>query len=100
MGEQRTCDEQQESQLKTERVITTIQDGVAFKVAEIAAQEVDGTQMGGGGTSEAVGGLLSAVPSVDSGSQRRGVSAEVGEAEAAVGLSVTCRVRQVHPSGS
>ena len=61
MGEQRTQDEQrqQESPLKTERGTTTIQDGVVYKVAGMAAEEVDGVRMGGG-TSEAVGGALGA----------------------------------------
>ena len=91
MGEQRTRDGQQqqpESPLKTERGTTTIQDGVVSKIAGIAAQEVDGVQMGGGGTSAAVGGVLSAVPGVPSGSQSRGVSVEVGEVETAVDLTL------------
>ncbi len=50
MGEQRTRDGQQqpESPLKTERVSTTIQECVVSKIAVIAAQEVDGVQLGGG----------------------------------------------------
>jgi hypothetical protein len=58
MGEQRTQDEQrqQESPLKTERGSTTIQDGVVYKISGMATEEVDGVRMGGGGTSEAVGG--------------------------------------------
>ena len=48
----------QESPLKTERGTTTIQDGVVSKVAGIAAQEVDGIRMGGGGASQAVGAKL------------------------------------------
>ncbi len=91
MSEQTTDDgqqQQQESPLKTERGTTTIQDGVVSQVAGIAAQEVDGVRMGSGGTSQAVGSIMSAVPGVDSGSQSRGVSVEVGEVEAAVDLSV------------
>ncbi len=98
MGEQRTQDgqRQQESPLKTERGTTTIQDGVVSKIAGIAAQEVDGVQMGGG-TSAAVGGVLSAVPGVASGSQSRGVSVEVGEVEAAVDLSMSVEYgRAIH----
>ena len=95
MGNQRTRRRQQqdgnqqqaESPLKTERGTTTIQDGVVSKIAGIAAQEVDGVRMGGG-TSEAVGGLLSAVPGVDSASQSRSVSVEVGEVETAVDLTL------------
>src|SRR3712207_5295590 len=87
MGEQRTRDAQQQPQspLKTERGSTTIQDGVVSKIAAIAAQEVDGVQLGGGGASEAVGGVLSAVPG-GGGSQSRGVSVEVGEVETAIDL--------------
>ena len=90
MGEQRTQDgqQQQESPLKTERGSTTIQDGVVYKIAGMATEEVDGVQMGGGGTSEAVGGVLSAVPGLGGASQSRGVSAEVGEVETAVDLTI------------
>jgi uncharacterized alkaline shock family protein YloU len=92
MGEQRTRDRQQqqpESPLKTERGTTTIQDGVVSQIAGIAAQEVDGVQLGGGGASEAVGGVLSAVPGVGGGaSQSRGVSVEVGEVETAIDLTL------------
>ena len=80
--------QQQQSPLQTERGTTTIQDGVVSKVAGIAAQEVDGVRMGGGGTSQAVGSIMSAVPGVGSGSESRGVSVEVGEVEAAVDLSM------------
>ncbi len=92
MGEQRTRNQQQQQQerspLKTERGSTTIQDGVVSKVAGIAAQEVEGVRTGGG-TSQAVGSIMSAVPGVGGGSESRGVSVEVGEVEAAVDLSVT-----------
>ena len=91
MGEQRTQDaqrQQPESPLKTERGSTTIQDGVVSKIAGIAAQEVDGVQLGGGGASEAVGGVLSAVPGVGGGSQSRGISVEVGEVESAIDLTL------------
>jgi uncharacterized alkaline shock family protein YloU len=79
MSEQSTDDRRplQESPLKTERGTTTIQDGVVSKVAGIAAQEVDGVRMGGGGASQAVGSIMSAVPGVGSGSQYQGVSAAV-----------------------
>ncbi len=77
MGEQTTDDgrQQQQSPLKTERGTTTIQDGVVSKVAGIAAQEVEGVRMGsGGGTLQAVGSIMSAVPGVGGGSasQSRG----------------------------
>jgi uncharacterized alkaline shock family protein YloU len=99
MSEQTTDDErqQQESPLKTERGATTIQDGVVSKVAGIAAQEVDGVRMGSGGTSQAVGSIMSAVPGVGGGSESRGVSVEVGEVEAAVALSMSVEYgRTIH----
>jgi uncharacterized alkaline shock family protein YloU len=97
MGEQRTReDEHQESPLKTERGNTTVQDGVVSKVAGIAAQEVDGIRMGGG-ASQTVGSIMSAVPGVGGGSQSQGVSVEVGEVEAAVDLTVTVEYgRTIH----
>ena len=99
MSEQTTEDgrQQQESPLKTERGTTTIQDGVVSKVAGIAAQEVDGVRMGGGGTAQAVGSFMSAVPGVGGGSESRGVSVEVGEVEAAVDLSMSVEYgRTIH----
>lgn len=82
--------EQQDSPLQTERGGTRIEDSVVSKIAGIAAQEVDGVRMGGG-TSQAIGGLLSSVTgsSGGSGGQSRGVSVEVGEVEAAVDLTLT-----------
>ena len=95
MGEQRTReDEHQESPLKTERGNTTVQDGVVSKVAGIAAQEVDGIRMGGG-ASQTVGSIMSAVPGVGGGSQSQGVSVEVGEVEAAVELTMTVEYGRV-----
>jgi uncharacterized alkaline shock family protein YloU len=101
MSEQTTDDgqqqEQQESPLKTERGTTTIQDGVVSTVAGIAAQEVEGVRMGSGGTSQAVGNIMSAVPGVGSGSESRGVSVEVGEVEAAVDLTMSVEYgRTIH----
>ncbi len=99
MSEQTTDDgqqqQQQESPLKTERGTTTIQDGVVSTVAGIAAQEVEGVRMGSGGTSQAVGNIMSAVPGVGSGSESRGVSVEVGEVEAAVDLSMSVEYGRV-----
>jgi uncharacterized alkaline shock family protein YloU len=99
MSERTTDDErqQQESPLKTARGSTTIQDGVVSKVAGMAAQEVDGVRMGGGGTAQAVGSFMSAVPGVGGGSESRGVSVEVGEVEAAVDLSMSVEYgRTIH----
>src|ERR687897_311633 len=91
MSEERTQQrQQQDSPLQTERGGTRIEDSVVSKIAGIAAQEVDGVRMGGG-TSQAIGGLLSSVTgsSGGSGSQARGVSVEVGEVEAAVDVTLT-----------
>lgn len=79
--------QQQESPLRTERGTTTIQDGVVAKVVGIAAQEIDGVRMGGG-TSQAVGTIASALPGVGGSSESQGVSVEVGEVEAAADLTM------------
>jgi uncharacterized alkaline shock family protein YloU len=73
-----------DSPLRSERGGTLISDNVVSKIAGIAAQEIEGIQMGGG-SARAVGGFLD---SVTSGGQTRGVSVEVGEQEAAVDLSM------------
>jgi uncharacterized alkaline shock family protein YloU len=91
MSDERTQQrQQQDSPLQTERGGTRIEDSVVSKIAGIAAQEVDGVRMGGG-TSQAIGGLLSSVTgsSTGGGSQSRGVSVEVGEVEAAVDATLT-----------
>ncbi len=91
MSEERTQQrQQQDSPLQTERGATRIEDSVVSKIAGIAAQEVDGVRMGGG-TSQAIGGLLSSVTgsSTGGGGQSRGVSVEVGEVEAAVDATLT-----------
>ena len=81
-------------QLRTERGRTMIGDAVVAKIAGIAAQEVEKVQMGGGAAA-AVGGFLESVTgsvtggsSAGGGSPTRGVSVEVGEEEAAVGLTM------------
>ena len=89
MSEQRT--QQQDSPLQTERGGTRIEDSVVSKISGIAAQEVDGVRMGGG-TQQAIGGILSSVTGGNvggSGSQSRGVSVEVGEVEAAIDVTLT-----------
>src|SRR5215210_6480593 len=91
MSEERTQQQrQQENPLQTERGGTRIEDSVVSKIAGIAAQEVDGVRMGGG-TSQAIGGLLSSVTGSSGGgsSQSRGVSVEVGEVEAAIDVTLT-----------
>jgi uncharacterized alkaline shock family protein YloU len=72
--------------LQTERGNTTISNAVVSQVAGIAAQEVEGVQMGGG-ASRAVGGVLDSVRGGGSGTTR-GVTVEVGEEETAIDLSM------------
>lgn len=91
MSEQRTQQQQQQqksgSPLQTERGSTKIEDAVVSKVAGIAAQEVEGVQMGAG-ASRAIGGLLGSMTSGSGGGETRGVTVEVGEVEAAVDLTM------------
>src|SRR3712207_5728157 len=97
MSEQTTDDgrqQQQESPLKTERGSTTISDAVVSRVAGLAAQEVEGVQLGGG-TARAVGGILDSV--AGGSGLTRGVTVEVGELEAAVDLTMTVEYgRAIH----
>ena len=77
--------QQERTPLKTERGSTIISNAVVSQVAGMAAQEIEGVQMGGG-TSRAVGGVLD---SVRGGSgTTRGVTVEVGEEETAIDLSL------------
>ena len=73
------------SSLRSGRRGTIIDDIVVSKIAGIAAQEIEGIQMGGG-TARAVGGFLNSV--TGGGGPTRGVSVQVGEEEAAVDLSM------------
>jgi uncharacterized alkaline shock family protein YloU len=75
---------QPRSSLRGEHGGTRIADNVVAKVAGIAAQEIEGIQMGGG-SALAVAGFLD---SVTGGGPARGVRVEVGEEEAAVDLSL------------
>lgn len=79
------------SPLQSGRGTTTIVDSVVQKVAGVAAQEVEGVRMGGG-SSQTVSNLLGSITggSVGGGSSSQGVSAEVGQEEAA--LDLTCTV--------
>jgi uncharacterized alkaline shock family protein YloU len=88
MTERRTRGRQQQerSPLQTERGSTTISNAVVSQVAGIAAQEVEGVQMGSG-TSRAVGGVLDSVRGGGS-ATTRGVTVEVGEEETAIDLSM------------
>jgi uncharacterized alkaline shock family protein YloU len=87
MGAQRTRQAGQQSPLKSERGNTTISNAVVSQVAGIAAQEVEGVQMGGG-TAAAVGGFLQSVAGGPGGTYARGVTVEVGEEETAVDLTM------------
>ena len=73
------------SPLQSERGTTRIEDPVVAKIAGIAAQEVEGVRMGTG-TARALGGIVSTV--TRSGTERRGVSVEVGKIQAAVDLTM------------
>lgn len=74
----------QDSPLDTGHGQTTINDQVVSKVAGIAAREVPGVHVLGGGASRAFGAMTQRVGLGDERSQ--GVSVEVGEKEAAVDL--------------
>lgn len=107
MSEQKTQGERQQSSgsqsgsgqsgsgsnpLQTDRGNTTVQDSVVSQIAGIAAGEVEGVRMGGGGAaSQAVSGLLGNIPGMSGGqSKSSGISVEVGQEEAAMDL--TCAV--------
>jgi uncharacterized alkaline shock family protein YloU len=89
VDEQRTRQEEgplgRSSPLRGEHGGTSISDNVVSKIAGIAAQEVEGIQMGGG-KARAVSGFLDSVTS--SGGLARGVSVQVGEEEAAIDLTL------------
>lgn len=75
-----------QSPLKSEQGNTVIQSPVVSQIAGIAAQEVEGVQMGGGG-SRAVSGLLEGI--TGGSGNAPGLTVEVGEEEAAVDLSMS-----------
>lgn len=79
--------QQSNKSLQSDLGNTTIQDTVVSKISGIAAQEVDGIRMGGGG-SQAVSGLIGSITGGSSG-QTAGVTVEVGQEEAAVDLTLT-----------
>jgi uncharacterized alkaline shock family protein YloU len=90
-----------QSPLRSDRGKTTIQNAVVSQVAGIAAQEVEKVQMGGG-TAAAVGGFLQGVTNTVSGGSSggnysRGVSAEVGEEEATIDLTMAVEYGQSIP---
>lgn len=77
------------SPLQSDRGNTTIGSPVVSQVVGIAAQEVEGVQMGAAG-SRAVGGLIESVTGGGgSGQTTRGVAVEVGDEETAIDLSMS-----------
>ena len=90
------------SPLKSGLGTTTISTSVVQQIAGIAAQEVEKVQMGGG-TSAAVGGFLQSVTGsvtgggAGGGNFSKGVSAEVGEEEAAIDLTMAIEYGQSIP---
>src|SRR5919202_2329276 len=97
MSEDRTQQQRrQDSPLQTERGSTQIEDSVVAKIAGIAAQEMDGVRMGGG-TTQAIGGILSSVTG-GVGGQSRGVTVEVGEVETAIDITLTVEYGKAIPS--
>jgi len=103
MTEQSSSSQTQGSPLKTDLGTTTISTSVVQQIAGIAAQEVEKVQMGGG-ASAAVGGFLQSVTgsvtgtgSGGGGNFAKGVSAEVGEEEAAIDLTMAIEYGQSIP---
>jgi uncharacterized alkaline shock family protein YloU len=102
MTEQSSGSQAQGSPLKTDMGTTTISTSVVSQIAGIAAQEVEKVQMGGGATA-AVGGFLQSVTGsvtgggAGGGNFAKGVSAEVGEEEAAIDLTMAIEYGQSIP---
>ncbi len=85
--------------LQSDKGTTTIGDAVVTQIAGIAAQEVEKVQMGGG-ASAAVGGFLQSVTGAASGGGSnfsKGVSAEVGQEQAALDLTMAIEYGQSIP---
>jgi uncharacterized alkaline shock family protein YloU len=74
-----------DSPLVSERGRTSISDTVVATIAGMAAREVEGVHMGSG-ASRAAGGVLGSITGSES--QTRGVSAEVGQVETAIDLTM------------
>lgn len=68
----------------SEQGVMRIEEPVVAKVAGIAAQEIEGVQLG---ESTAIGGLISSVTGDDG--LTRGVYVEIGEEEAAIDVTLT-----------
>ncbi len=74
-----------DSPLLSERGATTISDTVVTSIAGMAAQEVEGVHMGGGG-SRTAGGVLGSITGSETNTS--GISVEVGRTEAAIDLKM------------
>lgn len=77
--------ERQQSPLLSERGATTISGTVVSSIAGIAAQEVEGVHMGGGG-SRATNGVLGSITGSES--KTSGISVDVGTTEVAIDLKM------------
>ena len=79
----------EKSPLQSDRGVTIVETPVVSQVVGIAAQEVEGVQMGGAG-SRAAGSLLEGITGGGGGGQTtRGVVVEVGDEEAAIDLDMS-----------
>ncbi|CAN5858209.1 hypothetical protein BH18ACT11_BH18ACT11_09570 [soil metagenome] len=74
-----------ESPLLSERGATKISDTVVSSIAGMAAQEVDGVHMGGGG-SRATSGVIGSITGSES--KTSGITVDVGRTEAAIDLKM------------
>lgn len=84
----------QGSPLQTPRGTTHIDSSVVAKVAGVAAQEIEGVQMGGS-AQRTVGGIMDWIGG--SGGQSRGVSVDVGEVETAIDLTLAIEYGRAIP---
>lgn len=69
---------------------TIIADSVVAKIAGIAAREIDGVISVGAGTARAVGALRERIPGART-NHGQGVSAEVGDEQAAIDIDIVAR---------
>ena len=90
-----TRQRQGSSPLQTPRGSTHIDSAVVAKIAGVAAQEIDGVQMGGS-AQRTMGGLMERVGG-GGGGQSRGVSVDVGEVETAIDLTLAIEYGKVIP---
>lgn len=90
-----TKPQQGSSPLQTPRGSTHIDSAVVAKIAGVAAQEIEGVQMGGS-AQRTVGGLMERVGG-GGGGQSRGVSVDVGEVETAIDLTLAIEYGKAIP---